>query len=319
MKYWWVNQNQTHHQEITGGYMWSPKKKKDGSSNVFYDNMTKVSPGDLVFSFFDTKIPYIGVIRSHGYSQAKPAFGSVGDVWESDGWMVNVDYRKIRNEIRPKDYIDQLRPLLPEKYSPLQANGNGIQSVYLTGVPEPLAAKLLALIGDDAIPIIEEGSDHHGDEITSKEAEEDRIEKLIKKSSTITETEKEAVIKARKGQGQFRQDVIALHGRCPFTGIDNVEFLRAGHLKPWSRCADNVERLDPLNGVPLTPAADQLLDKGFITFNDDGRAIFSTLLSPTEALLMGIDVSKEYSIRIHHEKQIAYIRYHREEIFRRTS
>ena len=43
MQYWWVNQNQTyeHEQEVPGGYLWSPKTKSDGSSNTFYDNMTK--------------------------------------------------------------------------------------------------------------------------------------------------------------------------------------------------------------------------------------------------------------------------------------
>jgi putative restriction endonuclease len=317
MNYWWVNQNQTHRQEIAGGYMWSPKKNKNGANNVFYDNMTKVSPGDLVFSFFDTKIPYLGVVTSPGYSQAKPAFGAVGDVWQSDGWMVNVDYRKIENEIKPKKYINKLRPLLPEKYSPLQTNGKGNQGVYLASVPEPLAKKLLTIIGNESIPIISEGLDHQGDEVTAKEAEEDHIEKLIKKSSTISETEKKAVIKARKGQGQFRKDVMALHGRCPFTGIDNVEFLKAGHLKPWAECTDNAERLDPLNGLPLTPDADLLLDKGFISFDETGRAIFSPLLDPREAMLMGIDVGKKYNIRIHHAKQITYIQYHREIVFKK--
>jgi hypothetical protein len=27
MRYWWVNQNQTYAQEISGGYLWSPKRK----------------------------------------------------------------------------------------------------------------------------------------------------------------------------------------------------------------------------------------------------------------------------------------------------
>jgi len=123
MAYWWVNQNQTHHQEIEGGYMWSPKTKKNGARNTFYDNMTQVKPGDIVFSFFGSRIPYLGVITSHGYSRPKPDFGSAGDAWDQDGWMVNVDYRPVRNKIRPKDYIDQIRPYLPDRYSPLQKTG----------------------------------------------------------------------------------------------------------------------------------------------------------------------------------------------------
>ena len=39
MRYWWVNQNQTFRQEISGGYLWSPKRNSNGARN----------PGQLVF------------------------------------------------------------------------------------------------------------------------------------------------------------------------------------------------------------------------------------------------------------------------------
>lgn len=316
MNYWWVNQNQTYKQEISGGYMWSPKKKKDGSSNVFYDNMTKVKPGDIVFSFFDTRIPFLGIITSHGYEHTKPAFGAIGEGWESDGWMVNVDYRELSKKIRPKEHIEKLRPLLPTKYSPLQTNGNGNEGVYLTHIPEPLAKKLLALIGENVIPVISESAEHQGEVKADNEAEADRIEKLIKKDTKITETEKEAVIMARKGQGQFRDKVLDLHGKCPFTGVSNPQFLRAGHLKPWSKCQNNRERLDPLNGLPLTPVADRLVDQGYATFDSEGRALFSTSLIPGDAAAMGIEVGKEYRIKILDPRQEYYLNYHRTKIFK---
>lgn len=316
MNYWWVNQNQTHVQEISGGYMWSPKKKTDGSSNTFYDNMIKVRPGDIVFSFFDTKISFLGSIKSHGYSQAKPELGAAGEVWESDGWMVNVDYRKIRHEIRPVDHIDELRPLLPMRYSPLQSNGRGNQGVYLTQLSDTLAKKLINLIGEDAQPVIAESSEHEGEVKTDEEAEADRIEKLIKKNPAISETEKETLIKARKGQGRFREDVLKLHRKCPFTGITNTMFLRAGHLKPWSKCQNNQERLDPLNGISLTPVADQLVDQGLVTFDSAGRAVFSSLLEPSEAAALGIEVNKEYRIKILDQRQEQYLNHHRTKIFK---
>ena len=56
MNYWWVSQNQTHKQEIGGGYMWSPKADKNGKPVQSYTNMTKVSVGDLVFAFYQSKI-----------------------------------------------------------------------------------------------------------------------------------------------------------------------------------------------------------------------------------------------------------------------
>ena len=56
MRFWWVNQNQTHRQEFAGGYLWSPKRNASGARNPYYDSMREVAPGDLIFSFVDTRI-----------------------------------------------------------------------------------------------------------------------------------------------------------------------------------------------------------------------------------------------------------------------
>lgn len=317
MKYWWVNQNQTHAQEIPGGYMWAPKKKKDGTANVFYDNMVKVVPGDIVFSFINTAISHIGIITSQGYSQPKPQFDNAGETLKNDGWMVNVNYQKLEKAIQPKMHMYVLAPLLPEKYSPLQKNGNGNQVVYLTEIPEPLAKKLTELIGAEAVKIFLDSIEHQGELKTDKEAEEERIEKLIRRNTYITETEKEALIKARKGQGKFRDDVLSLHKKCPFTGVSNPVFLTAGHLKPWAKCGDNKERLDPLNGLPLTPVADQLVDQGFVTFKDNGMAEFSKYSNIEELKALGIDLNKKYQVTIFDPVQLKYLKYHREKVFKK--
>ena len=62
MQYWWVNQNQTYKAEVSGGFLWSPKTRKDGGRNQFYVNMTLVQPGDVVFSFCDTLIKAVGIV-----------------------------------------------------------------------------------------------------------------------------------------------------------------------------------------------------------------------------------------------------------------
>jgi hypothetical protein len=61
VRYWWVNQNQTYRAEVSGGYLWSPKRNKNGARNQFYDNMRLVSPADLVLSLRDTRIGAVGV------------------------------------------------------------------------------------------------------------------------------------------------------------------------------------------------------------------------------------------------------------------
>ena len=136
MRYWWVNQNQTYRQEIHGGYLWSPKRNANGARNPFYESMREVSPGDIVFSFVDTRIAAIGLARSYCWESPKPQeFGSAGQNWENVGWKVRVQFVPLVNRVRPKDHIDVLRPLLPARYSPLQSAGDGNQGVYLTELP----------------------------------------------------------------------------------------------------------------------------------------------------------------------------------------
>ena len=82
MNYWWVNQNQTYKAEVGGGFLWSPKTRSDGARNQFYDNMLGVNPGDIVFSFCDTRIKAVGVATKRAVSSPKPDFGSAGsDFW----------------------------------------------------------------------------------------------------------------------------------------------------------------------------------------------------------------------------------------------
>ena len=98
--------------------------------------MREAAPGDVVFSFVDTKIAAIGIVESYCFESPKPPeFGPAGQNWKNIGWKVSVNFTQLLNRVRPKDHIEILRRVLPTPYSPLQQNGNGIQSIYLTELP----------------------------------------------------------------------------------------------------------------------------------------------------------------------------------------
>lgn len=59
--FWWVNHKQTHQSEYAGGYIWSPKTKKNKSVNEGYLNLTRVRVGDQIFSYADGAINAIGI------------------------------------------------------------------------------------------------------------------------------------------------------------------------------------------------------------------------------------------------------------------
>lgn len=318
MRYWWVNQNQTYKHEVLGGYLWSPKRNKNGRLNPFYEFMKEVSPGDIVFSFADTKIPAVGVAKSHAYEAPKPLeFGTVGAYWELIGWRVDVHFTPLAHQIRPVEHIERLRAYLPGKYAPLQANGDGLQAVYLTKVNERLAEQLVDLIGTEARAIILSWGvlDAGQNQVLVGQAEweEHQVDQL-KATPGISDTEKKTIVLARRGQGIFRTRVSMIEKKCRLTGATNLEYLRASHTKPW-RDATNDERLDGENGFLLTPDADFLFDRGFISFEDSGKVLVSPVADMVTIERLGITHSMLQNAGTFSAGQCQYLDFHRENIF----
>lgn len=126
-------------------------------------------------------------------------------------------------------------------------------------------------------------------------------------------TERDAIVKARLGQGQFRVDLFAYWRGCAITDARIPEVLRASHIKPW-RDSDNRERLDKFNGLLLTANLDRVFDAGLISFDDHGVIIVSPLLSQVEAKKLGI--VDGLKLRQLHASHRPYLLWHRKHEFR---
>lgn len=319
MRYWWVNQNQTYRQEVSGGYLWSPKRKANRAQNPFYDFMREVVPGDVIFSFCNTNIRAIGIAASHAYEAPKPLeFGQAGAYWNNIGWRIDVKFHELRLPIRPADHMAVLGPLLPKKYAPLQSNGAGLQSVYLTYLSEPLAAALIDLLGAEAHNLVmgyrlaEERQTYTVTGVGLVEWEEHELSQ-VQADTTLIETEREAIVLARRGQGLFKKRVMALEHACRITGVTREEHLRASHCKPW-RDASNEERLDGENGLLLTPSMDHLFDRGFIGFDDNGQTIVSPVAHRESLMRMGLDPKHAPNVGSFSSGQRKYLEFHRESV-----
>jgi len=315
MRYWWVNQNQTYKQERAGGYLWSPKRNRNGARNQSYENMREVAPGDLVFSFRNTRIVAIGVAASNCYEAPKPReFDSRRQNWDQIGWKVDVAYIDMASPVRPKDHIEQIRPLLPEKYSPLQQSGDGLQSVYLAKITPGFAKllqDLLASAGSDLkLPAVKP-NDTRRDAMLGEV--EKQIESEIQGAADIESTVRQQLVMARRGQGKFRENVANFEDQCRVTGISDERFLIASHIKPW-RSSTNQERLDGENGLLLSPNVDHLFDRGFISFQDMGILLVSPAVDLETVHRLGIPTGKHNSGPFtRNQKQ--YLAYHRREVF----
>ena len=314
MRYWWVNQNQTYRHEVAGGYLWSPKRSANGARNPFYETMREVAPGDLILSFFDTRLIAIGIAQSYCWESPKPTeFGSAGQNWEGVGWRVRVAFTQLLHRIRPKDHIDVLRPLLPAKYSPLQVNGNGLQSIYLAEIPELLAEVLFGLIGTEVDTIRAASGVVVPVPADDLDLWEGSIERRIEEDASISETDRLAIVRARRGQGLFRERVARIETRCRITGVENPSHLVASHCKPW-RDANNEERLDGENGLLLTPTIDHLFDRGFIGFENNGRLILSPVAHRPSLQRMGISVTAPANVGSFTSGQKTFLEFHRQSV-----
>lgn len=84
-------------------------------------------------------------------------------------------------------------------------------------------------------------------------------------------------VKTRVNQSVFRQMVLANYAtKCAITGIDIPQLLLASHIIPWSK--NEKERLNPENGICLSPLYDKAFDKGIIAINTNYEVILSTEL-----------------------------------------
>lgn len=310
MAYWWVNQNQTFEHEIGGGYIWSPQTKANGHRNPYYDTMTRVEPGDQIFSFKDTLIQAIGIADSQAFQSPKPAeFSASGNSWADVGWRVPVTWELLpaENRIRPKDHMQQLEPVLPQTYSPLMPNGDGKQAVYLAEVPGDMAAALMSLIGQaNSAP-----QSRNLDDLQRRVAEDAERARIT--AADMPATTKVALVESRIGQGQFRSSVLGVEPRCRFTGVSNPALLTASHRKPWVDC-DNAERLDGYNGLMLTPTFDRLFDRGFISLTDTGEVLAASDLEDRDMHALGLHLP--LNVGPLHREQCLYLEYHRTFVFR---
>ena len=307
MAYWWVNHKQTRDHEVRGDYLWSPMRNANGARNQSYDNMARAKPGDIVFSYSNGYLGAIGRVTHSAYASPKPAeFGSIGDYWSNEGWLVDVHFVEVSKPLRPRDHISTIGQLRPTRYSPIQANGNGNQGVYLAAISDALGQLLMALLGAHEIRDLDSTTDYLVERAPDPEVLDDIHD--VESDVSIPETQRIQLAKARVGQGLFRKRVILLQGACHVTGVTDQRVLIASHIKPW-RAASNAERLDGYNGILLSPHVDALFDEHLITFENDGRIHVHRSLPKDVLARWSIDATKK--VEKFREEQHGFLAHHR--------
>ena len=135
------------------------------------------------------------------------------------------------------------------------------------------------------------------------------IDEILEDPET-TQTEKQALVKSRIGQGDFRRKLVDYWKGCAATGYRNTRLLVASHIKPWRNSNDS-ERLNVFNGLLLSPNLDKAFDLGYIGFGANGKIHISAELEEPELL----GVTDDLSVNLE-PQHIPFIEYHLENSFK---
>lgn len=296
--------------EVDQGYLWSPKAGQYGARIQYYENMTRALPGDLVLSFIDRRIAHAGIVQQKARTAEKPsAYGS--ETWNKEGWRVPVSWSRLPEVVEPRLHIAAIRPLLPEKYSPIRADGNGNQ-VYLAEIPRRIFEIIINSGGSD----IAEWERLSQRVATSRPNRPQHVvRRRQRQAATPAASERAQTVKVRVGQGLFRIRTSDFEQGCRLTGITNPRLLMASHIKPWRDCTTE-ERLDGANGLLLTPHVDRLFDRGLISFEDTGEVKVSPRLTAEDLERLGLTKAAGQNSGAFDVPQQAYLAHHRKHIYK---
>lgn len=134
---------------------------------------------------------------------------------------------------------------------------------------------------------------------------------------TLNTAEREAVVKVRFGQGDFRNALLKEGGeRCWMTGIEGKRLLIASHIKPWSHCQNDTDaRGCQDNGLLLSALWDAAFDSGLISFESDWSVVVCSELSESAKTALGLMERMTLPEKYRTDTRKMYLAYHRAKVF----
>ncbi len=274
MAFYWVNVGKTIKEVQSGNFLWAPEASPSEAGAAMrrehWENVAKVKAGDVIFCYHEKKITDIAIATRDAYSAERPATRSFSE-WGNTGNRVDVELRELKTPIHRDDIASDFISLYQQRSVPNLFNREGrINQIYMARLLPDAAAYLL-----ERAHLIEEFEAKLVDQEPGKRK--------------LTETTREAIVKARVGQGLFRAELLRVwNSQCSLTGLSNPDLLIASHIHAWT-LSNNEQRIDVDNGLLLAPHIDRLFDRGLISFDDHGGLLISTSLAQKDRELLALN------------------------------
>lgn len=292
MNFFWVNLGKTHKEVEQYKFLWAPlfTVNKKGTKVVRrgWEIVKEVKKGDIIFCHQNGKIVYLARAKTNPYESPRPDNRKYKE-WTYEGSRIDVDLIVLDIPI----LVDKFRLIFITHY-------NRYCDPFIFDITGNVAQKYMSKIPPDAASLISTFID-----------EDISIDFNNKSSSVISRIGKNKTIltKARIGQGKYRKDLLKLwKNKCAVTKVADKNLLVASHIVAWN-ISDPKEKIDPYNGLLLTPNLDKLFDLGFISFDDNGNMLFKKEI---ENSLERLSINKNSKLRCVFEQNIKYLKRHRE-------
>ena len=151
--------------------MWSPKKRRNGVRNPFWDNMAMVTKGDIIFHYRSqpySSIVAVSIATSNGYTATRPE-QITDERWDPNGWKVDIDHYELPRPIPFSRFSKKAFELNPDRGPVVQhQNSFGPRQGYLCRINYKVAAYLFGLstpyLHNEIHTILDEAMDHYRDD-----------------------------------------------------------------------------------------------------------------------------------------------------------
>lgn len=290
MRYYLVFQGTTYEEEKKLSCLWAPVVGQKGQEVHHHKRLVEVQTNDRIVHLVNRKIVAISVAKGKAYDAEAPWNQDDTRPWLKNGRKIDVIMTELSDPIHLDQIFEYIKPHLPEKYSPFDKNGSGNQGYFYE-----INTKIFNII------------------INSDVFDEALDNKIINyPQSQSTSADLQLNVRSTTWQNYFKNQLYKLWGTyCLITKIENKDLIIGAHIKPWAKCSDE-EKIDPFNGLLLSPNADKLFELGLISFLDNGNMIVSKKVDLNELKRLGIKENIQIKFK---EKNLPYLKYHRENKF----
>lgn len=104
-------------------------------------------------------------------------------------------------------------------------------------------------------------------------------------------------VKIRTVQGEFRSSLLQKNPHaCPICGFGFEDFLIASHIKPYAKCEDTYDAMNPNNGLLMCPVCDKLFES----------ANYMTIEPSTGKVIYVDKIENEKEFQYLHNRTIGY-------------